>query len=94
MADSKSIGWESMAPLELSEIACEQVYQAYDLALELSTLLEAINAPDDAPKWSWPLYRMAARVMDAADNSHTACLRVKSRIKDGGIGGVAPDVDL
>lgn len=94
MADSKSIVCESMAPLRLAEAACEQVYQAYDLALELSTLLEVLSSLDEAPKWAFPLHRMAQRVMSATDVSHAACLRVMSRISDGGIGGVAPDVDV
>lgn len=88
MADSKSSSWQSLTPLELAQIAVDQVSQAYDLALELSTFLEVINEPEDPPKWAFPLQRMVDRIRDAADEAHTAALRTR-----GGIGGVAPDVN-
>lgn len=77
MAEQES----TVSAFELAQQAVEQVYVAYDLALELETLLEALADPDDAPKWAFALHRMALRIKDAADLGHTAALNVRFHLE-------------
>lgn len=70
--------------LELAQKAVELADTAYELGLELETLLEALGEPNDPPKWVFSLHRMASRVTLAADLAHTAALRVRESV-DGGV---------
>ncbi|WP_156967501.1 hypothetical protein [Comamonas granuli] len=76
MADSNSL-----TPLDLARQAVTQAEAAYELALELQTLLDALSgAKDDSAPASpliFPLQRMANRACLAADVAHVAALRVR-----------------
>lgn len=76
----------SATPLQQARAATEQVYLTYDLALELETLLAALDDSPDAPKWAWPLHRMAERVTKSADQSHIALLRMRASLEDASAG--------
>lgn len=58
--------------------ACDQSDDAYELALELESLLDALCEPDNAPKWVFPIHRMAKRICQSADLAHTAAIRLRS----------------
>lgn len=83
MATQNSSVDAPLSPLQLAQAAADQVYAAYDLALEMEVLLAAINEPNDAPKWAFPLHRMVERITMAADLGHTAVIRVRGAIEGG-----------
>lgn len=80
MAEQES----TVSAFEIAQQAVELADTAYELGLELETLLEALGEPNDPPKWVFPLHRMASRVTRAADLAHTAALRVRESV-DGGV---------
>jgi len=75
-------GQESTASaFELAQRSVEQADVAYELALELETLLDAIGEPNDPPKWAFPLARMAQRICVATDVAHSAALNVRFQLE-------------
>ncbi|WCM91126.1 hypothetical protein M5C99_11855 [Acidovorax sp. NCPPB 2350] len=77
MAEQES----TVSAFELSQRAVEQAYAAFDLVLELETLLLALGEPDAPPKWVFHLSRMAERASRAADVAHTAALKVRFELE-------------
>lgn len=77
MAEQES----TVSAFELAQQAVEQADQAYELALELESLLEGLGEPNDPPKWVFALHRMAQRTCRAADVAHTAALNVRFQLE-------------
>jgi hypothetical protein len=83
MAEQES----TVSALELAQTAVEQAYTAHDLVLELSSVLEAMNASSlDGPlvPLAFSLSRMADRALGGADIAHAAAIRVRDAL-DGGV---------
>lgn len=49
--------------------------RVYDMALELSTLIDAFAELEPQPKWAFALSAYAGRLTNAADEAHGVALR-------------------
>lgn len=77
MAEQES----TVSALELAQQAVEQADQAYELALELESLLDGLGESTNPPKWAFSLHRMANRAARAADVAHNAALNVRFHLE-------------
>lgn len=72
---------EVAALVALGDTATADSDQAYDMALELSTLLESFNDLEPAPKWAFALSRYAGRLASMADKAHCETLRFAAAVR-------------
>lgn len=71
----------TVSAFELAQQAVERADEAYELALELETLLDAIGEVGDPPKWVFPLAGMTRRINAAAGIAHDAALKVRFQLE-------------
>lgn len=81
MADSKFTPADLQALVASADTTVDAVYAAYDLALELATLLQVFADLDPMPGWAFPLARLAGRVRDQSDEAHTSLLRLRCALR-------------
>lgn len=90
MVDIESIPAEIPTLDDLVPMVKIQSDRAYELALELSSILEAFNELEEPPKMVFTISRMADRVTEIADTLHCNCLRLAHRYEEQRGQGVKP----